>query len=106
MSEREQLPKRRRSESFAFEDGNIQCRVQVSRFVDGRPGEIFIDAGKIGSGVQVTVHDAAVAVSIGLQYGVPLVVFQHAMLKLPSGESASVIGRALDLVAGASPVGR
>jgi hypothetical protein len=71
MSERCQLPNRRASVTFSFEFENHRYRATISRFDDGRIGEIFLDAGKVGSGLQHHASTSAILASKLLQFGEP-----------------------------------
>ncbi len=60
-------------------------------------GEIFINtAGKAGSDIDTMVSDAAVAVSLALQYGCPIEVLRSAMKRNPDGSPAGLMSHALD----------
>jgi hypothetical protein len=62
--------------------------------------EIFISNAKAGSHSDAAAKDAAVVASIALQYGVPVDVIRHALLRDPRGVASSPLGVALDLLAG------
>lgn len=98
MIDRRRLPNRRRSEAFEFDHNGISIRAQISRFEDGSIGEIFLDAGKTGTGVQVASHDAAVAASLALQFGCDAGTLSHALMRLADGSPAGPLAVALDLV--------
>jgi ribonucleoside-diphosphate reductase alpha chain len=99
MSGRSRLPQRRGAVAVEIEHGGHRCRAQLGRYADGAPGEIFIDMHKAGSSLDALVSEAAIAVSLGLQYGVPLQGVQHALRRTPSGEPASLIGAVVDRLA-------
>src|SRR5262249_41025959 len=69
---RERLPNRRASETFDFEVEGLRYHATVSRFADGRIGEIFIGNPKVGSQSDANATDAAVAASLALQHGCTL----------------------------------
>jgi hypothetical protein len=69
---RRRLANRRTCESFDFELRGHRYHATIGRFDDGRPAEIFINGSKPNSTADITARDCAVAISIGLQYGVPL----------------------------------
>ena len=94
---RETLPNRRPSESFIFEHESVAYHATISRFPNGSIAELFLDAGKIGSAVNVMAHDAAVVFSIARQYGTPLESIKSALLKLEDNSCAGAIGGALEL---------
>jgi ribonucleoside-diphosphate reductase alpha chain len=92
---RRRLPDRRTNEALTFDHAGVECHTSVGRFEDGSPAEIFLNAGKPGSAVDVLAHDAAVAVSIALQYNVPANEIYDALTKLADGGPASPLGVAL-----------
>jgi len=97
---RELLPARRPSESFeiTFGDLNTVFTIAVGRYDDGRIGEVFIDGALIGSAMNAITHDAAVLLSIGLQYGVPLATMRHAVSRDGKEKAATIIGAVLDKI--------
>ncbi len=72
---RERLPDTRKSITHKLSVGGHEAYVTAGLFPDGRPGEIFVTMAKEGSTVGSLMDQWATAVSIGLQYGVPLSVF-------------------------------
>ena len=72
---RERLPRRRRSSTFKFRVADCEGYVTVGEFEDGRPGEVFINVSKQGSTLSGIMDAFATAVSVSLQYGVPLSTF-------------------------------
>ena len=97
---RTRLRNRRLSETHAFECNGLRYVATISRFDDGRLAEIFISNAKAGSHSDAAAKDAAVVCSIALQYGVPVDVIRHALLRDPRGVASSPLGCALDLIAG------
>jgi hypothetical protein len=97
MIARRPLPNRRESEGFDFELGGQQFHATVGRFPDGTLAEIFLNAAKFNSAADVAARDAAVAISLGLQYGVPLDVLRKALMRDarggPAGPAAYVLDR-------------
>jgi ribonucleoside-diphosphate reductase alpha chain len=69
---RERLPRRRRSQTFAFRVADCEGYVTVGEYDDGRPGEVFMKVSKQGSTLAGIMDAFSIAVSIGLQHGVPL----------------------------------
>jgi len=69
---RERLPRRRRSNTFAFRVADCEGYVTVGEYEDGRPGEVFMKVSKQGSTLAGIMDAFAIAVSLGLQHGVPL----------------------------------
>ncbi len=69
---RRRLPRDRRSRTMEFRVADCKGFVTVGEYEDGRPGEIFVRVSKQGSTLAGIMDAFAVAVSHGLQYGVPL----------------------------------
>lgn len=97
MSGRQYLPNRRELEAFTFDHEGVRCEASVGRFPDGSISEIFINAGKLGSGVHTMARDAAVVFSIARQCGVPFGVLFAAMAKLEDCSPAGPLGVALKI---------
>jgi ribonucleoside-diphosphate reductase alpha chain len=72
---RERLPRRRSSHTFSFRVADCEGYVTVGEYEDGRPGEVFIKVSKQGSTLAGIMDGFAVAVSLGLQHGVPLATY-------------------------------
>jgi ribonucleoside-diphosphate reductase alpha chain len=69
---RERLPKRRRSNTFKFRVADCEGYVHVGEYEDGRPGELFLKISKQGSTLAGVMDAFGIAISMGLQNGVPL----------------------------------
>jgi ribonucleoside-diphosphate reductase alpha chain len=74
-SSRTRLPRRRRSNTFSFRVADCEGYVTVGEYEDGRPGEVFMKVSKQGSTLSGVMDAFAIAVSLGLQHGVPLATF-------------------------------
>jgi ribonucleoside-diphosphate reductase alpha chain len=72
---RKRLPRHRRSNTFAFRVADCDGYVTVGEYEDGRPGELFLKVSKQGSTLSGVMDAFAIAVSLGLQHGVPLSTF-------------------------------
>jgi ribonucleoside-diphosphate reductase alpha chain len=72
---RERLPLTRQSMTHKFDIQGHEGYVTVGFYPDGRPGEVFITMAKEGSTIGGLMDVVGTAISIGLQYGVPLEVF-------------------------------
>ena len=72
---RARLPRRRRSNTFAFRVADCEGYVTVGEYDDGRPGEVFMKVSKQGSTLSGVMDAFSIAVSLGLQHGVPLSTF-------------------------------
>ncbi|HWW53763.1 MAG TPA: vitamin B12-dependent ribonucleotide reductase, partial [Acidimicrobiales bacterium] len=85
---RERLPRRRKSSTFAFRVADCEGYVTVGEYEDGRPGEVFIKVSKQGSTLAGIMDAFSIAISLGLQHGVPLATFvtKYANMKFePAG---------------------
>ncbi len=72
---RERLPDTRKSLTHKFDIQGHEGYVTVGFYDDGRPGEVFITMAKEGSTIGGLMDVLGTAISMGLQYGVPLEVF-------------------------------
>lgn len=99
MTERRRLPNRRQAETFELEAGGLRYVCTIGRFADGALAEIFITNGKAGSDSDIAARDSAVVASIALQFGVPLDVLRHALMRDAQGRPSGPLGAALDLLA-------
>ncbi len=70
--EREKLPARRKSYIQKATVGGHKVYLHTGEYEDGRLGEIFIDMHKEGAAFRSLMNNFAIAISLGLQYGVPL----------------------------------
>jgi ribonucleoside-diphosphate reductase alpha chain len=69
---RERLPKRRTSQTTSFAVGGAEGYLTAGTYDDGRLGEIFLKFGKQGSTLAGVMDAFSIAISVALQYGVPL----------------------------------
>jgi ribonucleoside-diphosphate reductase alpha chain len=69
---RERLPDRRKGYTQKARVGGHKVYLRTGEYNDGRLGEIFIDMHKEGSAFRALMDSFAIAISVGLQYGVPL----------------------------------
>ena len=76
--ERYRLPNRRKGYTQKASVGGHKVYLRTGEYADGRIGEIFIDMHKEGAAFRSLMNSFAIAVSIGLQYGVPLEEFVEA----------------------------
>ena len=72
VARRERLPNRRKGYTQKAVVGGHKVYLRTGEYADGRIGEIFIDMHKEGAAFRSLMNSFAIAVSIGLQYGVPL----------------------------------
>jgi hypothetical protein len=71
----------------------------VSRYADGRPGEIFIDSNKAGSAADTAARDSAIVCSLALQHGADVDTIRRALCRDARGAATGPLGAALDLIA-------
>ncbi len=77
-TEREKMPERRKGYTQKAIVGGHKVYLRTGEYTDGSLGEIFIDMHKEGAGFRAMMNNFAIAVSVGLQYGVPLEEFVDA----------------------------
>ncbi len=77
-SHREKLPARRKGYTQKAIVGGHKVYLRTGEYEDGNLGEIFIDMHKEGAGFRAMMNNFAIAISVGLQYGVPLDEFVDA----------------------------
>ncbi|MCI2393571.1 vitamin B12-dependent ribonucleotide reductase [Aliiroseovarius sediminis] len=75
---RDKMPERRKGYTQKAIVGGHKVYVRTGEYADGKLGEIFIDMHKEGAGFRAMMNNFAIAVSVGLQYGVPLEEFVDA----------------------------
>ena len=88
-SNRSKMPDRRKGYIQKVTIGNHKIYLHTGEYDDGKVGEIFIDMNKEGELVKALMNNFAIAISLGLQYGVPLEEFVDAFIETkfePSGE--------------------
>ena len=88
MAVRKRLPKSRPSMTTSFSVGGAEGYMTSGAYADGALGEVFLKLGKQGSTLAGVMDAFSIAVSIGLQYGVPLQTFVEKFTNLrfePSG---------------------
>jgi hypothetical protein len=99
VAERERLPQRRECDGFDIAALGLHFHATVGRFADGRLAEVFITNHKAGSMAGIMASDAAVVASIALQYGVPVDVIRHALMRDSLGKPSGPLGHVLDRLA-------
>ena len=86
---RSKMPDRRKGYIQKVTIGDHKIYLHTGEYDDGKVGEIFIDMNKEGELVKALMNNFAIAISLGLQYGVPLDEFVDAFIETkfePSGE--------------------
>ena len=99
---REQLPDRRRSETFDLEvvvgTATLKYTATVGFYKDGRIGELFLNNHKSNSTADTNARDAAIALSFALQHGADLEEIRKALCRETDGRASGPLGTALDLI--------
>src|SRR5258705_13271308 len=72
IRERERMPDRRKGYTQKAVVGGHKVYLRTGEYDDGRLGEIFIDMHKEGAALRSLLNNFAIAISLGLQYGVPM----------------------------------
>lgn len=96
MSDRERLPGRRFSFRVKFFHQQIRYYASVGLYPDGRPGEVFLTGGKIGSSIEPLSRDAAILLSFALQHGADWRAIRDALCRDREGNPEGPIGVLLD----------
>jgi hypothetical protein len=99
MTARERLPNRRQCESFEFTHAGLDFTLCHGLYPDGRVAEIFLSSHKPGSPIEAIARDAAVTVSIALQFGANLETIRAALTRDHDGGPATLLGAAFDALA-------
>ena len=89
INNRSKMPDRRKGYIQKVSIGEHKIYLHTGEYDDGKVGEIFIDTNKEGELVKALMNNFAIAISLGLQYGVPLDEFVDAFIETkfePSGE--------------------
>ncbi len=86
------MPDRRKGYIQKATIGDHKVYLHTGEYEDGKIGEIFIDTSKEGELVKALMNNFAIAVSLGLQYGVPLDEFINAFVGTKFEPSGKVIG--------------
>jgi len=92
ISKRFSMPDRRKGYIQKATIGNHKVYLHTGEYEDGKIGEIFIDTSKEGELVKALMNNFAIAVSLGLQYGVPLDEFVSAYVETKFEPSGKVQG--------------
>ena len=99
MTARQRLCNRRACESFEFRHVGLDFTLAAGFYPDGRIAEIFLSSHKPGSPIEAIARDAAVTVSIALQFGADLETIRQALTKDHDGGPATLLGAALEAIA-------
>ena len=92
ISSRFKMPDRRKGYIQKASIGEHKIYLHTGEYDDGKIGEIFIDTNKEGELVKALMNNFAIAISLGLQYGVPLEEFVDAFIDTKFEPSGKVDG--------------
>ena len=92
INRRFSMPDRRKGYIQKATIGDHKVYLHTGEYEDGKIGEIFIDTSKEGELVKALMNNFAIAVSLGLQYGVPLDEFVSAYVDTKFEPSGKVYG--------------
>ena len=92
LGKRFSMPDRRKGYIQKASIGNHKVYLHTGEYEDGKIGEIFIDTSKEGELVKALMNNFAIAISLGLQYGVPLDEFVSAYVDTKFEPSGKVFG--------------
>ena len=92
MGKRFSMPDRRKGYIQKATIGDHKVYLHTGEYEDGKIGEIFIDTSKEGELVKALMNNFAIAVSLGLQYGVPLDEYISAFVGTKFEPSGKVYG--------------
>jgi ribonucleoside-diphosphate reductase alpha chain len=92
VSKRFGMPDRRKGYIQKATIGDHKVYLHTGEYEDGKIGEIFIDTSKEGELVKALMNNFAIAISLGLQYGVPLDEFINAYVDTKFEPSGKVYG--------------
>lgn len=96
---RESLPPRRFCETVEVMWGGRPIQIGIGYFDDGRPAEVFVTGVKVGTDVQAEMRDAAIVLSLALQFGCPFETIVRSLTRDENEHAASIIGMVVDRVA-------
>ena len=92
VEKRFKMPDRRKGYIQKAQIGNHKVYLHTGEYNDGKIGEIFIDTNKEGELVKAMMNNFAIAISLGLQYGVPLDEYVDAFIDTKFEPSCNVVG--------------
>jgi ribonucleoside-diphosphate reductase alpha chain len=102
MPHRQRLPARRASSTRTIFFGGEKYHLTIGKYENKTPGEVFLtrvkdaNAAKLGTQLEAMCRDAAILISLALQYGVPINVIREAMTRGGEGEAQTIIAFVID----------
>ena len=98
MTARQRLANRRASENFSLECAGLTYVCTISRYPDGRIGELFLSNHKTGSNADVNARDAAICFSFAVQHGADPELIRRALCRDGQDRPSGPLAIALDLI--------
>jgi ribonucleoside-diphosphate reductase alpha chain len=95
---RRELPQRRQALNTKFHWEGHSLFLSTGYYHDGTLGEVFISAGKLQSGMDTSVKDAGIAISMALQHGCAVETLAHAFLRKNDKEPEGIAGAVMALI--------
>lgn len=95
---RTRLPFRHINHRYKFHFGGQRYYGEIGFYPNWRIGEMFLDCGRPGTDLQHMARDLGVAVSLGLQHGLPIGELREAVTRLDDGSPAGPLGAFLDII--------
>jgi hypothetical protein len=96
---RRRLQNRRAAELYDLDFKGGHYVIGASRFADGALAEIFVHPAKASCDLADAARDAAVTLSLALQFGTPADAIRGAVTRESDGSPAGIVGAVLDLLA-------
>ena len=103
VQERRRLRNRRESLTFSFACSRQRYSCTISRFVDGSLSDIFLASDKAGSDSDAAARGNSIVLSIALQFGTPVEVSRHALLRDARCIAISPLVVVLDIIRSEAP---
>ena len=92
MGQKRKMPKRAGGYRQKFSIGGHDVFMHTGEYEDGTPGEIFLSMSKEGAAFRALMNSFAIAISMGLQYGVPLEAYVEAFVGTKFEPNGPVVG--------------
>lgn len=93
---RERLPNRRNAERINLNVNGLNFCAGIGFYADGRVGEIFLNAAKVGTHADIQARDLAITCSFALQHGTTLAALARALTRDAQGLPEGPLGVLLD----------
>jgi hypothetical protein len=78
---------------------SIPYTASIGAFPDGKLAEVFLTSGRAGTDLAIQAQEAAIVLSLALQYGAPVETIRTALPRTAEGNPEGAIGMLLDILA-------